>query len=590
MRRTLLTAGLAGALALSVAPATAAPPTVPLPECSDTVTADLSMGEDAVGFTVRAGEAVESFDVEILGVYPDALAPGRDLVVVDTDGPVIDAGGGGISAGMSGSPVYTTNGELIGAISYGFSFGASSIGGVTPADPDMLSVFGEATSKASPAVSGRRVPLTGSVRTRVAKRTGAPESALDVGLTQLKVPFAVSGATMPGRLARVQRRANRRELPLVVTPGASAPLGAPPATVAPGDPFAATLSYGDVTLAGIGTTTYVCDGRAVAFGHPFFFTGPSQMGASRASVLAIVDDAFGPYKLAVPTDPIGAVDRDRLSAIRAQLGQQPPTVPITQDTTALDTGNSRLGSETDVVQPLDQRDFSLAFIASTHVYSNIDSTFDQISGGSSIVRWTIDGVRTASGNPWSIKRSNRFTSANDISVGSTFELEDALFELQRQNLAKIEFTGIDIDVKVERAVRKLKIGRVRWARNGGSFERTRSLAAEPGDVIHARIELEGAGDSHEQVDMAFEVPDTDRGGVIEISGGGGGRHHRAESFARLLSEIEDRPRNQDLTATAAFGHHRRVVTKAQDQVVTGSRALRVIVGGAGNIAIPAGHG
>jgi hypothetical protein len=594
MPRIRVTLAVAASLLLLGAPgAGAAPPTVPLAECADTVTtADIFPGDDAVGFTVREGEAVESFDVEILGIYPDALAPGRDLVVVETAGPVIDAGGGGISAGMSGSPVYTMDGELIGAISYGFSYSPSSIGGVTPADPDMLNVLGEPATKAHSASSPKRIPLSGSLRTRVAKRTDAPSRALDQGLTQLKVPFAVSGATTPARLGKVQRRVDRKKLPLVVTPGASAPLGAPLATIAPGDPFAAALSYGDVTFAGIGTATYVCDGRAVAFGHPFFFSGPAQMGASRASVLAIVDDVFGPYKLAVPTDPVGLVDRDRLSAIRARLGQQPPTVQITQDTTALDTGNTRLGSETDAVQPVDKRDFWFGYIALTHAYSNIDSTFDQISGGSSLVKWKIDGVHAKSGRPWSITRSNRFTSNYDISFGSVFELEDALSELQRQDLANIEFTGVDIDVEVERAISELKIDRVRWARNDGPFEKAKRMAAKPGDEIHARIELKASDDhSHKKVEMTFHVPRSDRGGLIRISGGedGGHRHRKAKSFGDLLDRIEQAPRNQDLTGTAEFGRHDTTITRAQDRVVTGSKALRVIVrrgDGGSDIVVP----
>jgi hypothetical protein len=582
MRRACVTFALVAASlgVVGVPGATAAPPTLPLAECADTVTtAEISAGDDAVGFTVREGETVESFDVEVLGIYPDALAPGRDLVVVDTAGPVIDAGGGGISAGMSGSPVYTMDGELIGAISYGFSYSPSSIGGVTPADPDMLNVLGEPASNLRSASSPERIPLEGSLRKRVAKRTDAPSRTLDQGLTQLKVPFAVSGATTPARLGKVQSRVDKRNLPLVVTPGASAALGAPLATIAPGDPFAAALSYGDVTFAGIGTATYVCDGRAVAFGHPFFFSGPAQMGASRASVLAIVDDVFGPYKLAVPTDPIGLVDRDRLSAIRAQLGQQPPVVQITQDTTALDTGITRVDSETDAVQPMDKRDFWFAYIALTHAYSNIDSTFDQISGGSSLVKWTIDGIHTPSGRPWSITRSNRFTSNFDISFGSVFELEDALRDLQRQDLADIEFTGVDIDVEVERAVRELKIDRVEWARNHGPFKKTKRLSAKPGDRIHARIELKGSeGGSHKKVEMVFDVPNADGGGIIEISGGRGHRHRKVKSFGDLLERIKEQPRNQDLTGTAEFGRrHHQVVRRPQAQVVAGSKIVRVVV-------------
>ena len=84
------------------------------------------------------------------------------------------------------------------------------------------------------------------------------------------------------------------------------------------------------------------------------------------------------------TEPVGIVDRDRFSAIRAVFGAEIPTVPVTQDTTALDTGNQRLGARTDVVgptgTPLGRRLF--ADIAVGHSFTNINQTFDQIGPGS----------------------------------------------------------------------------------------------------------------------------------------------------------------------------------------------------------------
>ena len=99
------------ALRATARPAAAAPPTPPLPDCATPIAPDqLSVGQQAVGYTVRQGETVEAFDAEILGVLEGGLGPGRDLIVADTSGPVIDAGGG-VSAGMSGSPLYTLNGS-----------------------------------------------------------------------------------------------------------------------------------------------------------------------------------------------------------------------------------------------------------------------------------------------------------------------------------------------------------------------------------------------------------------------------------------------------------------------------------------------
>ena len=86
---------------------------------------------------------------------------------------------------------------------------------------------------------------------------------------------------------------------MIVNRGASAtvPLGPPSARLAPGDAIGAALSFGDFTVAATGTTAYFCGGKAVDFGHPFLFTGPTVIGATRARVLRIVaDPTFGPFK------------------------------------------------------------------------------------------------------------------------------------------------------------------------------------------------------------------------------------------------------------------------------------------------------
>ena len=65
---------------------------------------------------------------------------------------------------------------------------------------------------------------------------------------------------------------------------------------------------GDVTAAGIGTTTFVCFGQAVAFGHPFAFTGKTTLAARAADAITIArDPVFSPFKLANVAENAGTV-------------------------------------------------------------------------------------------------------------------------------------------------------------------------------------------------------------------------------------------------------------------------------------------
>ncbi len=159
---------------------------------------------------------------------------------------------------------------------------------------------------------------------------------------------------------------------------------------------------------------------------------------------------------------------------------------MTQDTTALDTGNQRLGARTEVVGPtgsaLGRRLF--AEIAFRHSFTNIDQTFDQVSGGSAGIAWTISGVRTGSGQPFALARGNRWTSSADIAIETTDELFVALDELASQDFEPIELTGLAVDdVSVERTVRRYRVERVLWARNARRFADVERLRVRRGDTV-----------------------------------------------------------------------------------------------------------
>jgi hypothetical protein len=569
----------------------------PLAECAPTVTPDeLSAGQQAVGYTVGQGTTVESFDAKILGVMQDGIAPGRDLIVVDTSGqPIQDAGG--IWSGMSGSPIYTLDGKLIGAIAYGFS-STSSIAGVTPADPDMLGVFDEAGSSVLHSFfrdtsAPRTVRLNHTVRRRIARRERAKTSLVDDQISQLEVPASVSGLTARRRVM-LRRAAIKDDAPFFIPQVGSSSASAnatPFGTVSPADSFAAVTSYGDITFAAIGTATYVCDGKVLAFGHPFLFNGPTVLGANAANAFGIVQDpVYGPFKLAEVTDPLGVVDRDRLPAIRAQLGEDVPVVPVTQDTTALDTGSVRLGGETDIVQRANASgEDSLPFIAWIHSFSNIDSVFDQISGGSAHISSTIRGVDTRSGEPWTLSRSNKWISGSDISFDSSFELLTTLSILQDQKLAPIRFTDIDVDAEVEQPVHKLAIRNVLWSKNGVRFRGVRRMRVRSGQTIFARVRLRDSDESRlESVPMRFHVPRHIRrpNGVIAVSGGGSSTAEdpfcfleggcgsvSAKTFDALLARLRHQPRNNDLVGRLELGRTRQRKVVRQPKVVTGHDEL-----------------
>lgn len=533
-------------------------------------------GMVGTGYTVVKGTTPVAFEVEILGVLEDGIGPGRDLIVIKAKGEHLRRAGG-IWAGMSGSPVYV-DGELIGAVAYGFSYGPSKIGGVTPAE-DMVDVLDYGAGGSAPA----RVRLSRSMRQRIARESNTTTAEVESSFSRLTLPVAVSGLNSRGT-KRVQRVLNRHKWSMKVYPGSSAEAaGAGTTALEPGGNFAAALSYGDITFAGVGTTTMVCNGMALAFGHPFFFDGATEMGASSAKAITIVDDPFGPYKLANVTAPVGTVDQDRWAAIRADLGDMPELIPITSSVTALSTGQSRDGQTDAVISE------PLPYITFLHLYSNIDSAFDEIGEGSSELEWTVTGT-DSDGQPWSLTRSNAYASDYDISIESASELYNQLYVLYYNNYEEIEFTGVDVEATVDDEVRQYRIVKALVSKNGGPYENLRRVRVRPGATLDLQVKLlPYDSDVKRIVEMSLKVPNrARRSGYITISGGSDGDfdyciyegecggNNGSDSLEGLIKKLEDSPKNNELQARMRLGR-RNVDTEAEvlDQVVGGYDYIRV---------------
>jgi hypothetical protein len=552
--------------------------------CADVMPlAAVVKGDDGTGWTVTEGTDPQSFDAEVLGVMPNLIGPGRDVIIVEISGPTVDDIG--VWAGMSGSPVYIDHGsgpELAGALAYGFSFGATNIAGLTPAE-DMLHVNGLAVSPRVPA----RLKLPRSMVRKVAHTIGAALPTVGGSLVRLKVPVSVSGVAS-------ERYRAMRKLPffkkyrptMKYTAGAAAPSASLSGVVddlVPGGNFAAALSYGDITFAGVGTTTYVCDGQALAFGHPMLFSGKTSLGAGSADAVAIVPDLLGPYKLANVSNPVGILDQDRLAGIRAVDGQ-PPSIPVMTAVTSLDSANSHVG-ETDVV-------FKDAFpdLAFTHIFSNIDSVFDKIGAGSASYSWTLQGEREG-GTPWEFHKTNMYVSEFDLSFESAFEIYAELLAIANYSNEKITFTGVDATINLEETVRDYQLEKL-LSCHRGSCEKVRSIRAFPGDRLKFRAILNPSEDGapNEKVNFEFRIPLDARGGAaVSVGGGSGcdplsvlfGECGQSDTFDDLLASFEGQPNNV-LVAELLTGRRGKVADHQDtvfDQVISGSASIPIIFPG-----------
>src|ERR1700686_3420956 len=87
-------------------------------------------GMKGEAYTIFAGDQIEKFDLVVIGVMPNFLAPKESIILVQLVGPKVEHTG--VVAGMSGSPVYI-EGKLAGALSLKFGqFAKEPLAGVTP--------------------------------------------------------------------------------------------------------------------------------------------------------------------------------------------------------------------------------------------------------------------------------------------------------------------------------------------------------------------------------------------------------------------------------------------------------------------------
>ncbi len=70
-------------------------------------------GMEGYAYTIFAGDQVEKFDLEVIGVLDNFLGPKQSIILVQLKGPKVEHTG--VVAGMSGSPVYL-DGKLAGAL------------------------------------------------------------------------------------------------------------------------------------------------------------------------------------------------------------------------------------------------------------------------------------------------------------------------------------------------------------------------------------------------------------------------------------------------------------------------------------------
>ncbi len=474
----------AAATAVRAAPAPAVPGSSPA--CPEAWSGPFAADQAVTGLTTVRGTTPEAFAGTYVDTVPDGIGRNRDMLVFRLSGSrITDADGNvdaGVWAGISGSPVYDeATGKLVGAVSYGRSWANDVIAGVTPA-ADMYEELLD-TDGADRAGAPRTVDLPRAARAALAEE-GVPVRRAS-SLRRLDSPTYVSGVS-PERARSVAERARRANTTYVA--GASAAAAGPELPILPGGNIATSGSYGDITLAGIGSVTAVCGDQVLAFGHPSLWSGESRETVHGARALGIASEGgFGAFKdVSQIGAPVGALTQDRLEGVVGTLGTLPDSAAISTSTSH--DGEDLVGGS--VVSDSDWLPDVVAMQVGDDVVSAANAFYPT---GESAMSWTIS-FDVAGGGSRTYTRTQRYSDRHDLFWDVTGDIAADVATLRDNPFREVTITDIDVEHGLVEAFRKYRIGKVQ-VRRGGRFRtvpKNGTITAPRGGRLVVRTTFEPA--------------------------------------------------------------------------------------------------
>lgn len=415
---------MAAAVALGAGTAAAADPVMPLSE--------VRAGMTGTAYTVVQGTTITSFPVTITDVQPAPDTPGGALILIRAEGPLM-AQTGGISQGMSGSPVYVTGGDgiprVIGAIAYGQGDEANVLGAVTPIERMI------AMSRGARALERPRVPAAARPTRIVASRAAAVRLERAAPGTRALYPlqrWAVAG--MDPRLVPLLRSGLGARAELQQTLPRTF---RPPVTLVPGASMTALAAGGDFTIGAIGTVTYVDGSTVLGFGHPFTGAGATRLLLGDGYVYNVVPAPIrgGSFKFGEPGTVQGMITGDRRDGLVGTIGR---VEAIRVRSTARDTARGTVADLDVVLAPQPQL---VPILTDILQLEPLLQARDGLTGGTLTVKVTIRGGDL----PSPIVYRNVYAATDDVITVSSGAASRPITVLLQNSVRVLEPGSVQIE-------------------------------------------------------------------------------------------------------------------------------------------------
>lgn len=468
---------------------------------------EINPGMQGIGKTVFSGTKIESFDVHVIDIIPDTNLS-NPYILVRLSGEKIDENGG-ISAGMSGSPVYF-DGKLAGAVSHSWEMSEHNLCLITPINR-MLPLLDYTKEKAQSIDSVNFIDNFQEVSICLDKKLQKNISQdipsifennqiielvsenQTLHFQTIQSPILISG--FEGRACEIlEEKLLERGAPSVkkvigfYDVGDEIEIGKNISKIDPGSAIGVQLSAGDASLLTIGTATYCKNFSVLAFGHPFMHLGDVSYLFSAVYIYHSFPSLVMPFKVGSPYLLLGEVVQDRDTGILAKLNQFPRIVSCKIYVQDLDR-DFKIQSGTKVVP---QSDFLKSVISSLSIQS-IDRTIDRIGQGTAMVHLKIKASQSGK----EINHENIFFNKDDIALQCSEDLEEMIDLLANNYNEYLELSEIQIDIKIKEQnqsaiIKEVKIDQEYYI---------------PGDTIKAQIFLKSFRKPDEIEVAEIKLPD-----------------------------------------------------------------------------------
>jgi len=421
--------------------------------------------------TILSGTKPERFEVEVVDIVNHYLAK-QDIILVRCLGETLQRIG--VAQGMSGSPVYI-DGKIVGALSYTWPWAKEPLAGITPIE----AMLAEAARPLEGNPSGARAPTE-------LRRVPAPiPLAQDpTALHPIGTPLSMGGFGPQARREILEMLAPMGFGPEAVSGGLVT--GAPQgwanldAPLEPGSTLVVDIVRGDLSLAAVGTCTWIEGDKILGFGHPFMSMGETLFPLSVGYIYVVMPSQNISFKLGASLREVGALVQDRNAGIIGVKGLRAPMVPV--DVTI---GNAVTGHKEafHVEITANRRMFQrMLFIALRDLVAKSEGT---LGPNSKTYRMTVKvkGLPT----PWTYE-----DAVAGFDSGFTRTLMGLVDRVMIHPTQRAEFEWVKLDVEIENRDRRAFIETLTASKEdvkpGEELELlVRLRKRDGGDVVYERI-------------------------------------------------------------------------------------------------------